>query len=102
MNSLKKLEYVVPIKCCTKKKPFCMASNKLFLKDVLQDSCWVSHSVMKSVGAVEFQKIKSMREGKNDKSDNFEMGILDKGALDKALTVSGNTLDRVTHWGTNY
>ena len=57
---------------------------------------------MKSVGAVEFQKIKSMREGKNDKSDNFEMDILDKGALDKALTVPGNTLDRVMPWRTAY
>ena len=29
-----------------------------------------------------------MRDDKNDKSDNFEMDILNEDALDKALTVA--------------
>ena len=32
---------------------------------------------MKPVDAIEIQKIKSMREGNNDKSNNFEKDILD-------------------------
>ena len=42
---------------------------------------------MKPVDAVVFQKIKSMREGNNDESNNFEMDILDEVALDKSLSV---------------
>ena len=42
---------------------------------------------MKKVDDVAFQKIKSTREGNNNKSSFFEMDILDEGALDKALTV---------------
>ena len=34
---------------------------------------------------VEFHKIKELREGNNDKTDNFEMDILDENALYKAL-----------------
>ena len=48
---------------------------------------------MKPVYDVVFQKIKSMREGNNDKIDNFEMEILDEVTLDKALTVPEKTLD---------
>ena len=40
---------------------------------------------MKPFNSVEAQKRKATRKGKNDKSDNFEMEILDEGALDKAL-----------------
>ena len=40
---------------------------------------------MKLVDAVVFQGKKALREGKNDKSDNFEMDILNENALDKAL-----------------
>ena len=42
----------------------------------------------KSVDSVAFQKRKSMREGNNDKIENFEMEILDGGAPNKTLTVS--------------
>ena len=65
-----------------------MSSNKLFLEYVLQDSPCFGHSVMKPVDYMVFQKRKATREGKNDKNENFEMEILDKGALDKALTVT--------------
>ena len=34
-----------------------------------------------------FQNRKSTREGKNDKSDNFEMDIIYEGALNTALEV---------------
>ena len=40
-----------------------------------------------------FQKIKAIREGKNDQSENFEMKILDEGALDKAMPVPQETPD---------
>ena len=40
---------------------------------------------MRLVDAVAFQKRKSMREGNNDKINNFEMEILDDSELDKAL-----------------
>ena len=40
---------------------------------------------MKSVDAVAFHKRKSLREGKNDESNNFEMDVFHKGTLDKAL-----------------
>ena len=42
---------------------------------------------MKPLDDVAFQKIKSMWKCNNDDSDNFEMDILDEGALDKALKV---------------
>ena len=79
----------MPLKRGTKKNPYFISSTKLFLKDILQDNHWVGHSVMKPVVAVLFHKIISMREGNNYESDNFEMDILDEGALDKALKVSG-------------
>ena len=63
----------MPRKRDTKKTPFCMSSKTLFLKDGLQYNHWVGHSVMKSVYAVEFKKIKALRGGKNDKIDDFEM-----------------------------
>ena len=84
-NSLEKLEYVVPLKYNTKKNLFCMSSNKLFLIDGLQSNNWVVHLVMKPVDAVAFQKRSTLGEGKNTKSDNFEMEILDEGVLDKYL-----------------
>ena len=62
-----------------------MFSNKLILKYGLQDNHWVGNSVMKQVDAVVFQKRKALRYGKNDKSNNFEMEIIDEGDLDKAL-----------------
>ena len=40
---------------------------------------------MKPVDTVEFKKRKALQEGKNGESDNFDMEILDEGALDKAL-----------------
>ena len=45
---------------------------------------------MKPVDDVEFQKRNAWREVKNYKRDNFEMEILDEGALDKALEGPGN------------
>ena len=78
-----------------------MYSTKIFIKDDLKNNHWVGHSVVKPVGVVAFQKIKAMREGKNDESKNFEMGIIDEGALYKAFKVPGNTLDRKT-WKKNY
>ena len=81
------LEFVVPLKRYTKKTPFCMSSNKFFLRYRygLQDSYWVGNSLMKTVDSVAFQKRKAMREFNNDESNNFEMEILDEGALNKAL-----------------
>ena len=64
-----------------------------FFKYGLQDNHCVGYSVMKLVDYVAFQKIESMREGNNDESNNFEMEILDEGALDKVLTFPGKTLD---------
>ena len=61
-----------------------MSSNNFF-KDGPHNNHWVRHSVMKPVDAVAFQKRNSLREDRNDKSDNFEMEIHDEGALDKAL-----------------
>ena len=58
---IKKMEYVVPLKHDTKKTPFLMSSNKLFLNYGLKYYNWVRQSVMKSVDAVAFQKIKEMR-----------------------------------------
>ena len=52
---------------------------------------WVRHSVIKSFDSMAFQKRKSTREGKNDKSDNFEMDIFDEVVLDKAQTVPEKT-----------
>ena len=63
---------------------------KFFLRDGIQDNHRTGNSGMKPVDAVEFQKIKSVREGKNDESDNFEMKILNEVALDKALEVAEN------------
>ena len=49
---------------------------------------------MKPVYSAEFQKRRALREGKNDKIDNFEIDILDEGVLDKAMGGPGKTLDR--------
>ena len=37
----------MPLKRDTKKTPFCMSSNKFFLKDGIHNNDWVRHSVMK-------------------------------------------------------
>ena len=49
---------------------------------------------MKPVDYAEHQKVKATREVKNYESDNFEMEIIDEGALDKVLTVPEKTLDK--------
>ena len=59
-NSLRKLEYGVPFKRDNKMTPWCMSSNKFFLKDGLQNNHRVGDSVMKKVYAIVFQKIKAM------------------------------------------
>ena len=64
----KKSEYVMPTKRDTKKSPFCMSSNKFFVKYSLQDNYWVGHSVTKPVGIADFQKIKGIREGDYESS----------------------------------
>ena len=46
----------MPLKRNTNKTPFCVPSNKLFLKDGLHDNHWVGHPVMKSIDAVVIQK----------------------------------------------
>ena len=53
---------------------------------------------MRLVDAVAFQKRKSMREGNNDKINNFEMEILDEGVLDKSPTVTKKTVYRIENW----
>ena len=50
--------------------------------------------VMTPVDAMEFQKIEATREGKNYKSGNFEKYIIYEGAIYKALTFPGKTLDK--------
>ena len=57
---------------------------------------------MKPVDAVAFKKIKATREGNNNERDNFEIEIIDEGALDKALAVPEQTLDRTLLWKTIY
>ena len=64
-----------------KKNPFCEYSDKLFLKDVKMDGFWVGHSVMKPVGVESFKRKKYIKEGCKEKNDNFDMDILEKGAL---------------------
>ena len=59
-------EFVLPLKHDTKKTPFCMSSNKLFLKYGLHYNHWVVKSVIKPFDAVAFQKIKALRGVKND------------------------------------
>ena len=97
----RKLEFSVPLKRDTKKTPFYMSSNKLFLKYCLQDNHWVGNAVIKPVDSVEFQKRKSLRKVNNDKSDNFEMEIIDEGALDKALEGPEKHLYGSETWKTN-
>ena len=41
--------------------------------------------MIKHVDALESHKIKALREGKNDKIDNFKINILDEYAVDKPL-----------------
>ena len=48
--------------------------------------------MIKTVDAIGFNKIKAIREVNNYESDNFEMDIIDEGALDKALVVTKNNL----------
>ena len=70
-----------------------MSSNKFFLKGALQDSYWVGISVMKSVDVMAFQDIKATREVYYEHSANYEMKILSKSTLDKALIVHRKTTD---------
>ena len=44
---------------------------------------WVGHSVVKPVDDEQFQRIKSIKEGSEEKKD-FGMIILKEGALEKA------------------
>ena len=81
------LEYALPLERDNKKTPSCISYIKFFLKYGPQDNHWVGHLVMKPVDAAEIQKIREMREGKNDQSENSEMGIINEGALDIAQTL---------------
>ena len=64
-----------------------MYSNKLFVKDDLKYNHWVGHYVINPVYAVAFQKRKETIERLDESSENFEMEILDEGALDKVPTI---------------
>ena len=82
-----------------------MSSNKFFYLNGIQDNHLVGQSVMKPVDDVAFHKIKSMREGNNDESENFEKEILYEGALNNFLTFTEETVDVKTleenlggHW----
>ena len=75
---------------------------QVFQRDDLQDNLWFCQSVMKPVETVVSKKRKSMREGNNDEIDNFEMEIIDKGVLYKALEFPGNVLDGNKTWRTLY
>ena len=73
-----------------------------FFLNGIQDNHWIGPSVMKPVDDVVFQKIKLMGEGNNDENNNFDIDILDEGALDKTLTVTDKTLDEENPWKTIY
>ena len=60
------------------------------------------HSAIKPVDDVEFDERKLLREGNNEKMDNFEIEILDEGALDKALEGPEKKLDGEKPWKTIY
>ena len=79
-----------------------MSFDKSFFKYGLQYNHWVSHLVMKIVYYVVFQKVKLIREGNNDKNDNFEMDISDEGTLDKVLEVTETNLYIGKPWNKIY
>ena len=54
------------LKCDTKKTPFCMYYNRLFLKYGIHYNNWVGHSGIKPVDAMAFQKRKAHMEGKDN------------------------------------
>ena len=85
LNQLKKLEYVVPIKCYNKNNPFLYVLC-FFCKDSWQSNHWVGNSMTKPVDDVAFQKRWSTREVNNDEQKNLEMETLDEGAIDKTMT----------------
>ena len=47
-----RMEFVIPLIHNKNKTPFCISSNKLFLKYGIQDNHWVGQLVMKPVDAV--------------------------------------------------
>ena len=51
------------------------------------DNHWVGQSVMKPVDAESFKRRKYTKEVGGEKHNNFDMEILDEGALEKALKV---------------
>ena len=71
-----------------KEKSFWIFSKILLVKYGLQDSHWVSHSVINYVDAVAFQKRKEIREGDNKSIKKFKTEILAEGSLDKAPTIN--------------
>ena len=74
----KTLEYGVPLKCDTKKTPFCMFSNKLFLKDGLNNNNWAENSVIKPVNATEVKKRKAPRDEPMKKATTLKWRLLTK------------------------
>ena len=55
------------------------------------DNHWVGHSVMKPVDAEFFQRRKYIKDGGDMKNDNFDMKILEEGAIETALNVKRKT-----------
>ena len=53
--------------------------------------------MIKPVEGVESKKINSLREGNRNKSENFEMEIIDEGAVYKTLEGSEKPLDWKKH-----
>ena len=55
------------------------------------DNHWVGHSAMKPVDAESFQIRQDIKEVDDEKNDNFDMEILEKGALEQWLNVKKKT-----------
>ena len=51
---------------------------------------------MKPVYSESFQIIKDIKEGGKEKNDDFDMDILEEGAIEKALNIEKKTLDKKT------
>ena len=83
-----------------KKKTFCTSSGKCFQKCVKNDNNWAGHSVVKPVDAESFQRIKHIKQGGDNKNYDFDMDILEEGALEKALNVKKKTPDEKNPWKT--
>ena len=57
------------------------------------DNHWVGHSLMKQVDSKSFQRRKDTKEGGDDKNDDFDMEILEKGPPQKTLNTENKDPD---------